>query len=82
VTRYGLAIITASEEPLYIPPAPNTIIAKAAPKAAAVLIPSVKGDPRGFRRTLCITTPLTAKAIPVIIPARTLGNLILKIILL
>jgi hypothetical protein len=45
-------------------PAPRKIMAKEAPKAAALDIPKVNGEARGLRRIHCITTPATAKPAP------------------
>ncbi len=50
-------------------------IARAAPKAAALDIPSVKGDASGFLRTDCITHPAMASVEPHIIAAISLGIL-------
>ena len=61
-------------------PAPNTIIAKAAPKADPCETPSVEEDARGFLKTLCITAPAIARADPIIVAVRALGNLIPQII--
>lgn len=41
MTKYGLLIVTASAAVLFIAPAPKTIIAKFAPKAAALETPNV-----------------------------------------
>ena len=45
-------------------PAPRKIMAKEAPKAAALDIPKVKGEASGLRRIHCITTPATASPAP------------------
>jgi hypothetical protein len=45
-------------------PAPRKMMAKEAPKAAALDMPKVKGEARGLRRMPCITTPATAKPAP------------------
>jgi hypothetical protein len=45
-------------------PAPRKIMAKEAPKAAALEIPKVKGEASGLRRMHCITTPATARPAP------------------
>jgi hypothetical protein len=66
---------------LAIVPEPKIITEKAAPNAAACAIPSVKGEPRGLRRTDCITAPETASPAPATIAVSTWGSLILKIII-
>ena len=45
-------------------PAPRKMMAKEAPKAAALDIPKVNGEARGLRRMHCITTPATARPAP------------------
>ena len=45
-------------------PAPRKMMAKEAPKAAALDIPKVNGEARGLRRIHCITTPATARPAP------------------
>ena len=45
-------------------PAPRKMMAKDAPKAAALDIPKVKGEASGLRRIHCITTPATASPAP------------------
>ena len=45
-------------------PAPRKIMAKDAPKAAALDIPKVNGEASGLRRIHCITTPATARPAP------------------
>ncbi len=45
-------------------PAPRKIMAKEAPKAAALDIPKVNGEANGLRRIHCITTPATARPAP------------------
>lgn len=45
-------------------PAPKKIMAKEAPKAAALDIPKVNGEASGLRRIHCITTPATARPAP------------------
>ena len=45
-------------------PAPRKIMAKEAPKAAALDIPKVNGEASGLRRIHCITTPATASPAP------------------
>lgn len=61
VVTYGLLMETVDVIAL---PAPRKIMAKEAPNAAALDIPKVKGEARGFRRMHCITTPATAKPAP------------------
>lgn len=80
VMRYGLFIKMASLAPLCVVPAPKTIMAKAAPNAAAFEIPRVKGEPKGFRKMLCITVPDTLSAVPARIADKTRGKRMLKMI--
>ena len=54
-------------------PAPNTIIANAAPKAAECDIPRVNGEASGFLSMLCITMPETANPMPASIADKILG---------
>ena len=66
---------------LAIVPEPRIMTEKAAPNAAAWEIPSVKGEPKGFRKTDCITAPETARPAPATIAVSTWGSLILNIII-
>ena len=64
VTIYGLFMdMVAWLCPEIIPP-PRTTIPMDAPKAAALDIPSVYGEPRGFFRTHCMTAPAIPRANP------------------
>lgn len=60
-------------------PAPRTIIAKEAPKAAPWEIPRVKGEARGLRRTVCIIAPVRPSPAPATIAEPILINLNLRI---
>ena len=63
---------------LHLLPDPSAITEKAAPKAAAWDIPSVKGEPRGLPSTDCMITPATESPAPARMAARTWGSLMLK----
>ena len=64
VVSHGFTIVTALTALLCMLPAPSAIMENAAPKAAALEIPSVKGEPSGLRRTDCIATPARDRAPP------------------
>ena len=64
VVRYGLLTTTASAMLLPVVPAPKSRMPTAAPNAAALERPSVKGDASGFLRTDCIATPAIARPAP------------------
>ncbi len=61
--------------PLVKVPAPSTMIAKAAPNAAACEMPRVDGEPSGFLKMFCITAPATERPTPAMIAARALVSL-------
>ena len=46
---------------------------RAAPRLAPELIPNTKGPAKGFRKRVCISNPLSAKALPAKIAVKALG---------
>ncbi len=72
-------MVTASVLVLEILPAPKTIMAKLAPKAAALDMPRVDGEASGFLRLFCMTQPATDNPAPAIIAASILGRRIRQI---
>jgi len=81
VVRYGLFITTASAMLLPVVPAPKRRMPTAAPNAAALERPSVKGDASGLRRTDCIVTPAIAKPAPATIAVNAWGMRMFQMIL-
>ena len=53
----------------------NPITTKATPRLAPELIPRTSGPASGFRKIVCICSPLTLRAIPANIAANAFGNL-------
>ncbi len=80
VIKQGLFTRMASLILLWVLPAPKMMTAKAAPRAAAFDIPSVKGEPKGFLKMLCITVPETLRAVPAKTADKTRGNRMFKMI--
>ncbi len=80
VMRYGLSINTASAVLLRMVPAPKNTTAMAAPKAAALEMPSVKGEPSGFLKMLCMAAPATDSAMPARMADSTRGSLMFQMI--
>ncbi len=66
--------MTASVLVLWILPAPKIMMAILAPKTAALDMPRVEGEAKGFLKLFCITQPATAKPAPAIIAAMTRGR--------
>ena len=75
-------IVTASAAELCIVPDPRTMIEKAAPKAAALEIPNVNGEPNGLRSTACMATPASDSPPPASMAARVWGRRIFTTITL
>jgi len=67
-------MLTASAWRLPMTPASKTMTASAAPKAAAWEMPRVKGEPRGFLSTDCMTTPAADRPKPASTAARAWGR--------
>ena len=69
--------VTATAEPRF-PSAPmpawKKTMARAAPKAAPWLTPSVEAEASGFRRTFCITAPAKARLAPTTAAVAILGK--------
>ena len=59
---------------LVIIPPPNTIMPRAAPKAAPWETPRVEAEARGLRSTHCITAPEAARIAPISMAASTRGS--------
>ena len=74
VVSHGLTMVTAFTALLCMLPVPSTMMEKAAPKAAALDRPRVKGEPRGFRSADCITVPARERPPPARRAARVWGR--------
>ena len=74
VVSQGLVICTAPTLEEVITPPPSTITASAAPRAAAWLMPRVKGEPSGLRRMDCMAAPAAARPAPATTLARAWGR--------
>ena len=70
VVSHGLTMVTAFTALLCMLPVPSTMMENAAPKAAALDRPRVKGEPRGFRSADCITAPARESPPPAMRAAR------------